>query len=249
MTANKSIFLMLVFQLVQIMTSYGMESAPKRRKIDKPDLGQLLKKAFETERLDDLENVIREAQYDCDVLITLEEQAGIPVSYTMLGHAAQRKHLVFVDYLIKQGACVDKPGYCQRTPLLALVTSRWDSSRSLAIMERLLDAGASVNVSDRSGNTALHFLASRKSEVRAIKLLVNHGASTDQKATSTGSTPLHSAVMNDNQDAFHALVQASASLFIKNNWHESPIELAKRSNGQGFFRDYASIVDWILPPE
>lgn len=242
---KSGIFLILVLQLTQIMSSYCMEApALKRQKVDNPAIALLFKKALETRSIDQLKGAILEADGDVNRLITIDTFGDTMIGNTMLGYAVKDHNLPFVDYLIQQGARVDKEGEHYKTPLLTLVATEWDAV-SLSIMKSLLTAGASVTVSDVYGFFPLHYLASKRFSSVGIRLLVSQGSDVNKRNAFKGRTPLHLAVESDNQDAIHTLLGCGANPFIKDNDSESPIELAKRTNTNGIINDYVRVIEWI----
>jgi len=95
-------------------------------------------------------------------------------------------------------------------------------------MRLLLNSGASPDVPDKNGWSALHFAAQAQS-AEAIELLVSHGATVDV-ADRYGNTPLSRAVFNCRGDggAVITLLRLGADRHFKNKHGNSPADLAKK---------------------
>lgn len=241
---NLSNVLLMSITFFTCCSIVAMEPALKRQKLDNPVLGTLLKKALETRSIDCLDRAIQEADGDVNRLISVDAFTDSFIGHTMLGYSAKDRNLLFVDYLIKHCARLDKEGEHNRTPLLSLVAVDWNHV-SLMIMERLLDANASPNAYDSYGYYPLHYLALKQTASSGIRLLHSRHADINAQSSYSGKTALHLALENDSQDAVHSLIELGASVFVKDAKGESPIELAKRMDKPGVIRDYVRIVDWV----
>ena len=97
----------------------------------------------------------------------------------------------------------------------------------LIAVERLVAAGANVNLQDRRGWSPLHFAAQAcASNVTAF--LIRHGASVDPE-DSFGNTPLSTATFNSRGggDVIRVLRAAGADPRKKNRSGVSPLSLAR----------------------
>lgn len=81
------------------------------------------------------------------------------------------------------------------------------------IYELLLNAGADVNARARGGITSLHFAADA-GKCKIIDSLVKQGVDINAQTKTTGSTPLHIAFNNDNDDAIKLLIANGANVDI-----------------------------------
>jgi ankyrin repeat protein len=95
----------------------------------------------------------------------------------------------------------------------------------IAAIAALLKAGASVDVTDSGGNTALMW-AARDNCAAAVDTLVAAGA--DVHGTSNhGNTALHWASMRGFLDATRAVLEAGARTDMRNNSGERPIDMVR----------------------
>jgi ankyrin repeat protein len=86
-----------------------------------------------------------------------------------------------VRLLVRGGAVVDARG--GETPFMfAVKWSHFEAAKAL------LDAGANVNVQDRLGKTALHYMLKKRSDPKHVRMLLEHGARLDL-ADRDGITP------------------------------------------------------------
>ena len=88
--------------------------------------------------------------------------------------------------LIRHGANVDETIRFYPSLLSAA------KAEDLTMLQKLVDAGASVNERDGDGSTILHTAVSDE-QLEVVKWLIEHGADVSCAATSTGMTPLHCA--------------------------------------------------------
>lgn len=125
--------------------------------------------------------------------------------------------------LLRAGANVNRFGSDGLTPLM--VASGLGQPQ---MVELLLTAGAQVNAIDpRAGASALHKAAlSGNSDVAA--LLLDQGAFIDQQSPILGHTALMDAVVYKHADVVRLLLNRGARTTIRNHWHESALELARR---------------------
>jgi uncharacterized protein len=114
----------------------------------------------------------------------------------------------------------DKDG---RTPLLYAVIKD-----SIPIVTVLLDHGADINVQDKLGWSALHF-ASQNQSIEMTKLLIQHGSIIDA-VDAYGNTSLARATFTSRGrgEVIQLLLEAGADKEKKNNYGNSPLDLAKK---------------------
>jgi hypothetical protein len=87
--------------------------------------------------------------------------------------AAFRNDLHAIRLLIAHGADID-PVVEDETPFLGAV--KWSH---FAAAETLLDLGANVDVRDRKGMTALHYMLAKDSDLKHFRMIARHGARGD----------------------------------------------------------------------
>lgn len=81
---------------------------------------------------------------------------------------------------------------------------------SSAVVEALLNHGASVSIADDIGLTAL-LLAAQNPNLAVTRMLVKAGADLEAKTTSCGSTPLHLATNGGHWEVIRTLIEAGAN--------------------------------------
>jgi len=84
----------------------------------------------------------------------------------------------------------------------------WNPERQVAMIQCLLDAGASIDAQDKNGATALH-RAVRTRCIRAVQCLLRAGSDPRLK-NKPGSTPFHLAVQNTGRGGSGAVAAVAA---------------------------------------
>lgn len=96
------------------------------------------------------------------------------------------------------------------------------------MVELLLTAGANVlAVEPRMGATALH-KAALSGSPDVVGLLLDHGAFIDQQSPILGYTALMDAVVYKHKDVVRLLLKCGARTAIRNYWHETALDIARR---------------------
>ena len=93
-------------------------------------------------------------------------------------------------------------------------------------MDILIRHGADPNISNKYGDTSLHW-AAEKGNLEAMKLLLGAGADLNI-ANNNGDTPLHWAAGNNKTEAMKLLLEIGANLNIANNNGDTPLLWAAR---------------------
>ncbi len=109
------------------------------------------------------------------------------------------------------GADVNQPNGAGQTPLMRAVFASASRER---LITALLDKGADPDLTNRSGNTAMHLLAVRKRDDQAprlLSMLAARGASLEIR-NGKGQTPLIAAVERGSPAAVKALIEAGADV-------------------------------------
>ena len=92
-------------------------------------------------------------------------------------------------------------------------------------VDKLLIYGANINCTDMFGYTPLHW-AAIKGRVEILTLLINRGASIDQKCLNYSFTALHCSI-NENQNAvINALINGGANIMAKDKDGNTPLHFA-----------------------
>jgi ankyrin repeat protein len=141
---------------------------------------------------------------------------------TALHWAVEVNDLELTDLLIGAGARVSAANKAGATPLLLATVNG-----NVAIIERLIAAGADPNAPlTKSADTAL-MMASRTGQVEAVKVLLDHGAQVNAKETWGGTIALMWAVSERHSDVAKLLIDHGADVNAKSNFVPS-------ASGRGF---------------
>jgi ankyrin repeat protein len=126
-----------------------------------------------------------------------------PLSYAVLRHNAS---VPTVKLLLQYSADPNiKPGEDEKLPLLQAAKHGKET-----IVKLLLDAGADIEGSDNSGQTAVTY-AAREGHTGVLHILIDRGANIDKRGGYYEYCPLMEAVMAQRRDAFELLLEAGAS--------------------------------------
>ncbi len=157
--------------------------------------------------------------------MNVQSQSGV----TAIHVAAFRSDIEMVELLIEKGSKIDMKdnrGYC---PLLYAVQKH----NSLEIMDLLISCGAAVNCTGPTGKTAL-FEATQANRIEnAEHLCIVKEADVNIGESSTGTTPLHLMVQEDNVPMIEILLRAhTADVNTRNAFGASPMHYAAKSNAR-----------------
>ena len=103
-----------------------------------------------------------------------------------------------MEVLIQHGARLearDRDGHTPLHDMLRYCYFRDDNDDHISFLKNLLTNGLDVNLGNEGGRTLLHAAASR-AHVRAMEVLIQHGARLDVRAR-YGNTPLHDMLRYD----------------------------------------------------
>jgi ankyrin repeat protein len=164
---------------------------------------------LEIERLRDFLNYVNAPQID---------------GTTALHWAVNHDDFKIADLLLGAGATVSAINRTGVTPMrLAAING------SMAMIERLLDAGADANAAlTEYGDTAL-MMAARTGSVDAIQMLLDRGAEIDAVETWGGTSALMWAISEHHVGAASMLIEAGASLTVRSKF----VSVANRRGAEG----------------
>ena len=94
------------------------------------------------------------------------------------------------------------------------------------IVKLLLDAGANINVTNKSNETPLHLTCYKKRLTGIAKMLLDAGADTEVRSKMCGSTVLHFAAAGGLTNIVKLLLDAGADKDAENNYEDTPKSLA-----------------------
>ncbi len=141
---------------------------------------------------------------------------------TALLAAIDKGQWATAEYLLTQRPNLTREDNNGNSPLY-LAVSRGDSA--VAMVKRLLDAGAPVELGpktgDNAGATPLHICCATGANA-CIEALLARGASAT-KLLPDGSTPLHTAAIGGDQRTVELLCKAGASIAALNNEKRTPL--------------------------
>ena len=159
--------------------------------------------------------------------VNKQDNAGMTkLHLAVLGKSNDATIINNIDALIAKGAKIDAPDREGRTAL-----SYAAARGSLAVVEYLIEQGANVNAVDSEGYSPLHD-AVGSGNFEVVKKLVDKGADVNAQ-NNHGNTALHSLnVQNgEGRDILYFLIDEGASLEIKNNDNETPLDVGVDRKG------------------
>ncbi|CAH1783527.1 unnamed protein product [Owenia fusiformis] len=194
-----------------------------------PLTGDHLHRAVNLRTLDQLENILDTG----DVVIDVPDKYG----NCPLMNAASKGYIDVMDVLIARGADVNWKNDSGKTALMmACYTGKLES------VERLRQAGASYDITDKAGCAAIHSAIDGKNS-ELIEWILDDGADVNTKELSTKWTPLlRCASVNGNVNVASTLIKQGAELDIKDadgktalmiavvNGHQPLVELLLSKN-------------------
>ncbi len=110
-----------------------------------------------------------------------------------------------------------------------------DILEDLALVERLLELRADVNVQDDEGWTPLH-VAARDGHVDVCRMLIEAGAPVDAQVDD-GWTPLHFAAYNDEMEVCELLVASGADVNALDHRGQSAFDVTSYTVVRNYLRD------------
>lgn len=141
------------------------------------------------------------------------------VSQNLLGEAAARNDIAFMQLLISAGAHVNADEETESPLLLAIGNGHTES------VEFLLKAGANPNATSFGSGPALHIAIQNNAELDIVRLLLAHGADANL-SDAFGKTPLLYALEDTNAQLTELLLAAGASVHSKDNEGYTPLHHA-----------------------
>lgn len=155
--------------------------------------------------------------------MTFAAPTALSGAITSLDAAIRAGDLAATAELIGLDADVNRLAPIGLTPLMAA-----SGLGHAQMVDLLLTAGAEVlAVEPRAGATALH-KAALSGNPDVVALLLDHGAFIDQQSPILGHTALMDAVVYKHESVVRLLLSRGARTAIRNHWHETALELARR---------------------
>ena len=135
------------------------------------------------------------------------------------GHAGKQDECMAL--LLAHGANVNEQGLFGCTALMYLAKQPWSSDD----MAHLISAGASVDLQNFDGETALH-IAVWNHNWTCAKTLLAAGANPNARC-SDGMTPLHRAAWNGNMEITLLLLESGADARVMTNGWNTPMDFVQ----------------------
>ena len=150
-----------------------------------------------------------------------EPGATNAMEQTPLHIGISQRHCDVVATLLTNGA---NPNMKARHGWTALHIAVRGKNIKTGLIMQILQKGADVHASDRSGSTAL-FLAAESGQEAAVKILLDAGAKADATNVAN-STPLHRAAQQGHLAVARLLMEAGANPLAKKRSDITPLQLA-----------------------
>ncbi|MFO7565880.1 MAG: ankyrin repeat domain-containing protein [Enhygromyxa sp.] len=171
--------------------------------------------------------LIRAAEGDQPEVVRILAAAGVDLQGrdrggdTAVMTAVNWNNPAVLRALIEVGADLDAPDNYDNLPLVKAL-----AKGSEELVELLLEGGASPNAGAATRDSALQWCVREHDTERLRALLAREGAEVDQ-ATAGGDTLLHLAVLQQDDDAVAALIDAGAELERPNRWGWTARDIAE----------------------
>uniref|UniRef100_A0A6B2L194 Palmitoyltransferase n=1 Tax=Arcella intermedia TaxID=1963864 RepID=A0A6B2L194_9EUKA len=176
---------------------------------------------------------------------------------TLLHHSVLKQHRPLVQLLILKNAPIDPENLKQQTPLHLAIKAgnvsitkvllqggaaihkadRWGHDaishavhhKDTTMLHLLFLMGGNGNSKDNNGNTPLHH-AVDKEYLGIVEILLSNNCDPNIQ-DSKGNTALHYAAKK-NSSIYLLLLKNGAEMFVENNEHETPADIARRKFGR-----------------
>ena len=134
------------------------------------------------------------------------------LNFTPLHRAVTKNNISLIGLLLDFKACMNTTeSYDGESPLFTAVSLEYLEATTL-----LIHRGVDLEQSNLAGYTALH-RACQLEALPFVKLLIQHGAKKDRKATSFQYTPLHISTIKSNMPIVKFLLESGCSVHIEDN--------------------------------
>jgi ankyrin repeat protein len=186
---------------------------------DQPSLDDLIIEAATTGAVDTLKALLEREKVDTQDFAYAHALASAQVM------AAQNNHVDIFKFLLDKGADLFE---------LTLLTAAEYGSTEVA--SYLLDQGVDINKKDYSGNTPLMW-AVRKGHPDIIEILLDRGASLDDREVMLGDTAYMLAAKDSSWGTMEVLATKGADINKSNSDGETPLIWAAKGGNTGTVRE------------
>ena len=152
-----------------------------------------------------LKNAAWKAHNRCLEILVKEGASVNKVSEAFIS-AIRQRNFEGAELLLEAGIDVNHQLHFQGRTLLMIVAAMGRHS----LLQKLIAAGASVNKTDRTGRSALHYSTSNS----RTELLINKGADVNMK-DNDGCTPLHLMTQDGYVDCSMSLIEEGADVNVR----------------------------------
>jgi uncharacterized protein len=139
---------------------------------------------------------------------------------TLLHLSAECGHQKVIEFLLKQGAEINRKNHEGNTPLHLAVSARKPHALSL-----LVKKGANVNARNNAGEAPLHYAVW---STNMVEKLLDAGADINAR-DNFSDTPLNHAVENDNEKSVDKLLKCGADVNIRGFYGQAALHKATYS--------------------
>jgi len=171
-------------------------------------------------------HIATEKGHTAVVQLLIDNGADVNIQYkygsSPLHVAAEKGNIEVVKFLIEHGADINAKN--KHTSVTPLHEAAWNGHEAVA--QLLIAKGADVNAKTKNGATPLHWAAVRGHEA-VVSTLFNNGAQNQH-----GSTALHEAVKNNDENKIKILIKKNAKIIN-----------AKDKNGKTALHHYTILYD------
>lgn len=157
------------------------------------------------------------------------EKKNINIGGAGLTYHAQEGDLTTVELMIKAGVDADSFGASEKEGKKLFPLNQAASRGHTKVVVFLLEFGATPNLVDGLGNTAL-FYAIRSKHMEVVNALIKGGADVNWKDES-GETALFKALRSKYAEGVKALIKGGADVNLKNKKGINALHLAKKKKG------------------
>lgn len=168
---------------------------------------------------------------------TLAAAASLDLLRSNLEQAIDNDQTYRAQRVIASGFPVDSPINVEEGVTALMLSAELGKVEMIRL---LIGANASLNTVDNHGYTALHFACGPGGSVDGLRACLEAGgADLDKQETDQGNTALHFAAANGSIEKVRALINAGASINIKNRLGNTPLMAA-------CYKDNALVVVYLI---
>lgn len=150
-------------------------------------------------------------------LLVTPDDYGLTVKPLTLHIAAERKSLVTIKALLKDGAKINEINNVGGTPL---TEAAWEGR--VDVIKYLLAQGADLHHKENLGFDAINISAQR-GNLELFKYLLEQGGDINTQSEGPGDMPIHHAAYAGNVEIIALLINKGVKANVQNNFTETPL--------------------------